>query len=1428
MRKIYSFFLAAALACLCLTASVEAAGASPLDDVAAAKTAGKTTATGKWTSHLHAAGTPTMAVNLMPCKAEAAPARKAPAQGPGRKVLGTLPGTALQFDYTAGATFRKASAVTLSLDGSELTITGFGGYDGTVKGTVDTSTGAVTLPRQWVFNSATFGNCDLVRVNDGLSSIDTVAAVTGNIADGVLTLDHWTLLITSGKYKGYVLNGAIESSLYKAPNSTMTLNELDTLGKVTTATAPVYVEQTATNRVEVYNFLGGGYRYNVSLNGDSSICLVPQLLFSNSDYGAFYYYNYDPATKAIYRYKPVEGDSRGGKLAWGPTAVATSNGKYWQHYYQSSEIALPSALSYPPAQSQAGFKGSGTQDDPWLIENMADLIALSDSVNFNTVTDSTGKYFQAFAGCYFKQTKAINAKGYLFQPIGGDDDLFRFAGNYDGGNYTISNLTVDGGQRGYAGLFGMVDTVGSLRNIRLSNPTVTSGYYFTGSVAGKCLGAMENVTVTGGNIKGQYTTGGVAGYGARATRISFSGNVSAEAQCGGVFGVDRDPVSFLSATGTTVLITATRTESPVGGLIGQMSSDRGGSLSDSYFAGNVIVTHAGQYAGGLVGTTSNNTLSRCFSIAQIGTTSNNVYQCAVGGLVGGAIATVINDSYFAGEIRMGNSQTGSIIGYIVNLPTVKKFPDHCTLNRCYVTGMSASTSNEAYMPYVGYMYEQSGGSLPEINNCHYDRQLLPLVKSNNGALWTADMTAATGMAGYSDSVWTFAAGQYPALKSIASTAASHVSTAAIQLADTTQSVENIALNFTGSTALSVKWSVLMGGKTATEGHGLTVEKNGANFVLNGTFATDTLVAASGTASKYCIVKLAPASQFEGDGTAQSPFLIQTKADLVKLSKVTADNKMSFAGTHFLITRDIDVEQDPDFKGIGVTGTASNYAFGGILDGGNHTIHNVRYIACTAQGNTLSATTTDCGFVNSLKAGGVVKNVRLASDCYFEFYSRSAAVVGYNFGGDIINCRTNATVVGHSGTVAGITSYNGVGCTVRDCYNGGSITAGYQYAAGIVSNNRGLVENCENTGDISARVINGKYAASKTNTAGGVVHTNFGTVRNVLNAGHIYAPKYAGGIMAWYNSADTATMVSKAVNVGIIDYANSDKANTIGNIVGKLYHKGKLMDTYYDAQLSTHKACQEGDYDGAHALSTASLTSGKPLEGLDTAYWSFEPGKYPMLKTFADEPGAQAAAMSVVYFDANSRSDSIKHDCALYRNDGLAWTMTGGSQAFKVDGGYTLWMDPATVLTDTLVATASGYVKRIPVAAVPDSVPLPVIEPAVSSVTFTCALDGVTFYYTLDGSTPTTASASTTGTVALDKGDYNVAVIATKHNYYPSQVATAVVSATAVNTVSAGKTVARRYYVTPSGLVLDQPAPGVNIVVTRYTDGSHTVTKTVVR
>lgn len=329
--------------------------------------------------------------------------------------------------------------------------------------------------------------------------------------------------------------------------------------------------------------------------------------------------------------------------------------------------------------------------------------------------------------------------------------------------------------------------------------------------------------------------------------------------------------------------------------------------------------------------------------------------------------------------------------------------------------------------------------------------------------------------------------------------------------------------------------------------------------------------------------------------------------------------------------------------------------------------------------------------------------------------------------------------------------------------------------------------------------------------------------------------YAGTVAAYCqgtleNITVTQVMQSSTLNVGMLWTGNTDNANTIGNCIGKLYKKGILEYSYYDRQLSTFGTAHGADYEGGMGVTTAELTSGKPIEGLDTAYWAFEKGQYPTLKTFADEAGAKAGALSVAFFDSNARADSIKTDISLKKADGLVWSVVKGTDAFTVKDGNTLWMDAAPVLTDTLVATYNGFVKRIPVAAVPDTVPLPTIayNPHDNKITFADEMEGVTYYYTLDGTEPyVETSASTTEPVSAPAATtITVKVIAGKHNYYASAVAEAEFATTGVTDLGVGKTVASQTYVTPSGIVSATPVAGVNVVVTVYTDGTRAVTKKV--
>lgn len=1380
--------------------------------------------------------------------------RRAPAQK--AVTAADVPAQALQLDYTSGAKFSKARYVTTSLSGTKLAIKNFSGYGLTVTADVDLSTGAITIPRQAAYVSSTYGPCDIVHLNPSLTSYDTTATIAGQIADGEVSIGPWALYITTGQYKGYILNGAIESSTLQAVNATMNVTEIDTAGASHSYAYPVIAEQTAKNKVSVTNYAGLGLKVDIDIKADSSLAIYPQLLLSIDGTGNFWLRPYDPATNIIDGRNPIKGTTAGNKLAWAHSIVATNSGTYLARY-ASSDIALPFTLQYPAAATQAGWKGSGTEADPWLIETPADLIALSDSVNFAApinvnVGARTGGIARAYEGKFFKVAKNINMTGIQFNPIGGSDERYRFGGTFDGGNRTISNLTVSVGTGDNAGLFGAADTTSVIKNVKLSNPKITNTYYYTGSVVGYSQGTVENCTVTNPVINGRWVAGGVAGLAHKASKLTVTrGSIVGETEVGGVVGVTREDASNLSATNVTVTCTSTTTTSSAGGVVGFYGgSGKSTTLSDCYFSGNVIATKNGEYIGGIAGVNTEGTIERCFAVAQIASVSTSYGQGAYGGIVGGSQAGTVKDCLFTGEVLPGCPNTGSIVGSVVIMHVDSLHADHMTLQNCLVSGINATTTGDKWTPYVGSFATRSSYKWADepivVNNCFYDEQIMPTLKVKVGPRKTTELTSAAGIEGFSTDVWTFTEGQYPALKNFATTTVSKVASAAIQLADTVQNVSSITADFKGNAASGITWYLNNGGKNGVEGHALLIQ-NKNEYHLNGSIGVDTVVIYNSSAMRYIPVKVAPSSLFEGKGTADEPYLIRNKQDLMTLSNATYTNLMPYDGTYFLITNDIDLEQDEAFNGISPNGSGSTsrmYGFGGILDGGGHTIHGIKMIKCQEVdgklvGNTSSSAAS--GFVNTLKPIGIVKNLRIGKDCEFEFYSRSGAVVGYNFGGQILNCRNYADVKAHSGTVGGITSQNSTGGIIRDCYNSGRIWASYMYAAGIAPTNYGLIENCQNTGEVLVKCFNKKYATSKSNSAGGISEAiiSTGQIRNCLNTGYVHAPKYVGGILAWFNGTNGDTAIVNSISTGQVSYNQVYSTSnvyldttltdaTIGNVVGKLYKTNvNFVGNYYDAQQNIYNACHNKSVEGINGVNTSVLTSGKPLPGFDTAFWQFTAGQYPMLKAFADEPGAIAGAHSVVWFDGSARCDSIKRDSRLGTAQGLTWTLQNGKNAFTLVDG-TLSMDPAPVLADTLTATCNGFVKKYILTAVPDTMPAPVINVDGSTVTFTDAIPGATYFFTTDGSVPTRQSASTTGEADLPAGQLKIVAIASKHNYYDSPTSELDVTISGINDVATDADVISRYYVTPDGRTSAAPVQGINIVVTRHADGSTTVQKALMK
>ena len=221
-------------------------------------------------------------------------------------------------------------------------------------------------------------------------------------------------------------------------------------------------------------------------------------------------------------------------------------------------------------------------------------------------------------------------------PIG-IDDKHQYIGTFDGGNHTISGLTVTGSDE-YAGLFGYIGKDGgTVKNVVLENVQITSDYQYAyvGGVAGNNNGAIENCSVSG-SVSGNSTynsVGGVVGYqwGGSITRCSSSATVN--------------------GTGS------------VGGVVGKTSS---ATLTACYATGNVTAERTptnNTYAGGVVGSNFSSTLIACYATGSVTVTGDGSGSIYVGGVTGDNFASTLTACYHAaGTVSGPDGATGGVTG----------------------------------------------------------------------------------------------------------------------------------------------------------------------------------------------------------------------------------------------------------------------------------------------------------------------------------------------------------------------------------------------------------------------------------------------------------------------------------------------------------------------------------------------------------------------------------------------------------------------------------------------------------------------------------------------------------------------------------------------------------------------------------------------
>ncbi len=230
--------------------------------------------------------------------------------------------------------------------------------------------------------------------------------------------------------------------------------------------------------------------------------------------------------------------------------------------------------------------------------------------------------------------------------------------------------------------------------------------------------------------------------------------------------------------------------------------------------------------------------------------------------------------------------------------------------------------------------------------------------------------------------------------------------------------------------------------------------------------------------------------FEGDGTKESPYLIQSASDMWKLSEMTAGQNYGNSNIYFKLTADIDLSAEnwqPICSSSATGWVETANSFNANFDGNNKTI--------TFTGN-YSGDTWAKGLFSAV--GGYVHDLTLRGSITTEMGRVGSLASMAMAGARIENITSYVNITAGNNQVGGIIGYiatNNV--TITNCENYGTITA-RELVGGIVGGcwTNVTYTNCENHGDITATL----------SRVGGISGEKFAvaTITNCSNDGTIKA------------------------------------------------------------------------------------------------------------------------------------------------------------------------------------------------------------------------------------------------------------------------------------------------------------------------------------
>ena len=821
--------------------------------------------------------------------------------------------------------------------------------------------------------------------------------------------------------------------------------------------------------------------------------------------------------------------------------------------------------------------GAGTKANPYQV-------ATADQLNS----------IRSYLSNHFVQTADIDLSGYPnWIPIG--NSTTKFTGSFDGGSYTISNLTIL--QETYSsniGLFGYFQpaTVGDyIKNVTINNVSINTVGQSIGAVVGYCYYATIHNCSMNGDIYGSSSIGGIVGGAVYSVTIS---NCYADVTINAQYGNN-------------------------GGIVGNM---RNANCSISKCFAKGTINGSNQYNGGIVGSfgmDSFGTIENCYSSVDVISDLNSIYS---GGIAGGILNgnKTIKNCFSTGIVQAASS-AGGISGNVYNATVKNCFSANTRVNVlstnqwAYVGRIGADnfastyTSNYAWEDIYVNNEKITDGTLTNINGAN-----ITLSQIQTEAFYT-------NVENWADEAWDFGStwainlsiSPYPILNNIPTAFQTIKHSQGIFWAvpyalGINQTIENPVLG--GLNAIAYESS----NPSVIEVVGSSLITHSAGTAnITASIAESEFYAANSITQTFTVYQ-------NGTGTKEDPFLISTVEELNSIR-----NNLSM---HFRLANNLDLGVAPWNEGEGwePIGKEYNNSFTGSFDGNGFTISNLfidrpdqdfvglfgyyvpfieydslknitidnaditgkysvgaivgvsevgNIFNCHSSGNVKSTNWSAGGIVGSLDPGNIYSST---SSCSVSADGNNSGGIAGFLSGIASDCNFSGTVTGNenNGGIAGEARYSST--TITDCQNEGAISGNIN-TGGIVglSFEGSQISNSSNNGQVTGAIMVGGIVGKILDDA---------TINNCHNTGTVNASgEYVGGIAGKIENSTTITSCSNSGSIG------NGSANYLGGIAGGAFdseifdsensgivsgnnHIGGIVGYSYDSHL---EACQSSGF-----------------------------------------------------------------------------------------------------------------------------------------------------------------------------------------------------------------------------------------------------------